>query len=78
MRIKRPKSPEPGNSMDQMRGSERAFIEPGKETGRFDKFALVPGNCLFSSLTLKPNERTLFFMAEDSGLLLAMILINTS
>jgi deoxyribodipyrimidine photolyase-related protein len=55
--------------MNQNTGGKKDFVEYGKGRGSYEKLALVPGGCLFSSLTaLNPDEKTLFFMAEDLGL----------
>ncbi|WP_440955446.1 cryptochrome/photolyase family protein [Methanosarcina sp. Mfa9] len=53
---------------EEMNGEE-TFAGQGKGVHSYDRLALVPGNCLFPSTErLKPDEKTLFFMAEDPGL----------
>lgn len=55
--------------MDQIRTGKKVYTDSGKGRGSYEKLALVPGSCLYSSLIgLKPDEKTLFFMAEDPGL----------
>ncbi|AKB25083.1 Photolyase protein family [Methanosarcina sp. MTP4] len=48
---------------------EETFTGQEKGVHSYDRLALIPGNCLFPSTDrLKPDEKTLFFMAEDPGL----------
>jgi deoxyribodipyrimidine photolyase-related protein len=55
--------------MNQRTENKITLIESEKEKGSYEKLALVPGNCLFPSfIALKPDRKTLFFMAEDPGL----------
>jgi deoxyribodipyrimidine photolyase-related protein len=55
--------------MDQIKEGKRFYTEYENERRNYEKLALVPGSCLYSSLIgLKPDEKTLFFMAEDLGL----------
>jgi len=60
---------EGGREMSGEEIFEGKWKEKGKGKRGYERLALVPGNCLFPSTDrLKPDEKTLFFMAEDPGL----------
>ncbi|WP_340818869.1 cryptochrome/photolyase family protein [Methanolobus sp. WCC4] len=45
-----------------------AYVK-GEKSGKYSRLAVIPGNCLFSKVdVLKPDDVTLFFMAEDRKL----------